>query len=139
MVLLRAHDEALAHRLFAAADVVLVPSRFEPCGLTQLYAMAYGALPLVHHVGGLADTVVDATLESLEDDQATGLAFHRFEAASFCAALRRAQLLWRRPAQWAQVQQRAMAQRFDWDLAAKAYVGLYERALARHSALATLS
>lgn len=138
VVLLRAHDEALAHRLFAAADLVLVPSRFEPCGLTQLYAMAYGALPLVHHVGGLADTVVDATLESLEDDQATGIAFHRFEAAAFEAALRRAHLLWGRPAHWAQVQQRAMAQRFDWDRAAQAYVGLYERALERHSALATL-
>lgn len=138
VVCLRAHDEALAHRIMAAADVVLVPSRFEPCGLTQLYAMAYGALPLVHHVGGLADTVTDASLEALEDDQATGLVFHRFEPAALESALRRAQLLWRRPAQWAQVQQRAMAQRFDWDRAAKAYAALYEHAVARRSALATL-
>jgi len=118
---------------------VLVPSRFEPCGLTQLYAMAYGALPLVHHVGGLADTVVDATLEALEDEQATGFAFYRFDAQAFEAALRRAQLLWTRPAQWAQVQQRAMAQRFDWDRAARAYVALYGQAIARRQALATLA
>jgi starch synthase len=139
VTLLRAHDEALAHRLFAAADVLLVPSRFEPCGLTQLYAMAYGALPLVHHVGGLADTVVDVTLESLEDDKATGFAFYRFEAGAIEAALRRAHLLWSRPAQWAQVQQRAMAQRFDWDRAAQAYGALYERALGHRCALATLT
>lgn len=139
VVLLRAHDEALAHRVFAAADVVLVPSRFEPCGLTQLYAMAYGALPLVHHVGGLADTVTDSTLESLEDDQATGFAFHRFEAGAFEAALRRAHLLWTRPEQWARVQHRAMQQRFDWDLAARHYVALYEQALNRLGALATLA
>ena len=138
VLLLKAHDEALAHRIFAAADLVLVPSRFEPCGLTQLYAMAYGALPLVHHVGGLADTVVDASLESLEDGQATGFAFYRFDAPSMQAALRRAQLLWTRPAQWAQMRQRAMAQRFDWDRAAQAYVALYTQAIARRSALATL-
>lgn len=131
LVLLRAHDEALAHQLFAAADVVLVPSRFEPCGLTQLYAMAYGALPLVHHVGGLADTVQDATLEALEEDQATGFVFHRFEPSDLQAALRRAHLLWRRPEQWFQVQQRAMAQRFDWDRAAQGYAALYERAMSR--------
>lgn len=139
VVLLRAHDEALAHRLFAAADVVLVPSRFEPCGLTQLYAMAYGALPLVHHVGGLADTVQDATLEALEEDEATGFAFHHFDLAALKAALRRAQLLWQWPERWARVQQRAMAQRFDWDRAAQAYGALYEQALARASAVATLT
>jgi len=139
VALLRAHDEALAHQIFAAADMVVVPSRFEPCGLTQLYAMAYGALPLVHNVGGLADTVVDATLEALEDDQASGLAFHRFDAISLEAALRRAQLLWSRPAHWARVQQRAMAQRFDWDRAAAEYVALYRQAVARRSALATLA
>ena len=131
VVLLRAHDEALAHRLFAAADLVLVPSRFEPCGLTQLYAMAYGALPLVHHVGGLADTVHDATLEALQDDQATGFVFHGFERHALEAAMRRAQLLWRRPQDWAQMRQRAMAQRFDWARAAAAYAVLYERALQR--------
>ena len=131
MVLLRAHDEALAHRLFGAADVVLVPSRFEPCGLTQLYAMAYGALPLVHHVGGLADTVRDATLEALEDDEATGLVFHGFSLPALEAALRRAHVLWRKPEQWARVQQRGMAQRFDWALAARAYAALYEHAVER--------
>lgn len=131
MVLLRAHDEALAHRLFGAADLVLVPSRFEPCGLTQLYAMAYGALPLVHHVGGLADTVCDATLEALEEDEATGIVFHRFDLEAIQAALRRAHLLWRRRELWGRVQQRAMAQRFGWDRAARAYAALYEQARQR--------
>lgn len=131
VVLLRAHDEALAHRLYAAADLVLVPSRFEPCGLTQLYAMAYGALPLVHHVGGLADTVCDASLEGLEDGQATGFVFHRFEADAFSGALRRAHLLWQRPEVWRAVQRRAMAQRFDWARAAAAYARLYEGARTR--------
>ena len=72
-------DETLAHTIIAGSDVVAVPSRFEPCGLTQLYALAYGSLPLVHCVGGLADTVVDASLENLADDLATGFVFERFE------------------------------------------------------------
>src|SRR5699024_352419 len=69
-------DEILAHAIIGGADVVLVPSRFEPCGLTQLYAMRYGTLPLVHGVGGLADTVVDADRRALEDDRATGIVFN---------------------------------------------------------------
>ena len=72
-------DETLAHTIVAGSDVIAVPSRFEPCGLTQLYALAYGSLPLVHCVGGLADTVVDASLENLADDLATGFVFERFE------------------------------------------------------------
>ncbi len=139
LVLIKAHDESLAHRLFAAADVVLVPSRFEPCGLTQLYAMAYGALPLVHHVGGLADTVCDASLEALDEDRATGFAFCRFELAALESALRRARLLWSRPEQWARVQACAMAQRLDWDRAAGSYLALYERAIALSGAVAKLS
>src|SRR5258705_8084296 len=66
------YDEAFAHRLIAGADAILVPSRFEPCGLTQMYGLRYGTLPVVRRVGGLADTVVDATEENLRADPATG-------------------------------------------------------------------
>ncbi len=118
-------DEALAHRIFAGVDAVLVPSRFEPCGLTQLYGLAYGALPVVRRVGGLADTVVDATLEDLHEGLATGFVFDDFSAEGLQRALRRALLLWTRPADWQAMQQTAMRQRFGWDGAARAYRALY--------------
>ncbi len=124
-------DEALAHRIFAGSDVVLVPSRFEPCGLTQLYGLAYGALPLVHRVGGLADTVVDASLEDLSSGHATGFAFDRFHPDAYHRALRRAFALWAQPEAWARVRATAMRQRFSWDAAARAYVGIYQGLLGR--------
>jgi starch synthase len=119
------YDEALSHRIFAASDVTLVPSRFEPCGLTQLYALRYGSLPLVRRTGGLADTVVDCTLEDLADERATGFVFERFEAADLTRALRRAFTLWARPRDWRAVRRCAMAQRFGWDTAAASYLALY--------------
>jgi starch synthase len=119
------HDEALAHRLFAGSDVTLVPSRFEPCGLTQMYALRYGSLPLVRRTGGLADTVVDCSLEELADGQATGFVFERFDAGDLQRALRRAFTLWGRPREWRAVQRRGMALRFGWDVAARQYLALY--------------
>lgn len=119
------YDEPLAHRLIAGADVILVPSLFEPCGLTQLYGLAYGTLPLVRHVGGLADTVVDCSLEALDDHSASGFVFHDFSPEALDAALRRAALLYRQPAVWRQMQQTAMAQSHDWASAAKRYASLY--------------
>jgi starch synthase len=119
------YDEALAHRVVAGCDVLMVPSRFEPCGLTQLYALKYGSLPLVRHVGGLADTVVDCSLENLADDTATGFVFEDFEVSDFDAAVRRAFALYGRPAEWRKVQKRAMAQAFGWDLAARRYLEAY--------------
>jgi len=121
------YDEPLAHRIMAAADVVLVPSRFEPCGLTQLYGLRYGALPLVHAVGGLADTVTDCTAETLADHSASGFTFHEFSATDLDSALQRAFALYRRPADWASVQQHAMQLRFDWLVAAQAYTALFQR------------
>ena len=118
-------DEALAHRIFAGSDVTLVPSRFEPCGLTQLYALKYGSLPLVRRTGGLADTVVDCSLEEMADERANGFVFERFDAADMTLALRRAFALWARPRDWSSVRQRAMAQRFGWDTAAASYLALY--------------
>ena len=121
------YDEALSHRLIAGADVILVPSRFEPCGLTQLYGLAYGTLPLVHRVGGLADSVADSSLENLAEDRATGFTFEGFALPGYDAAMRRAFALHARPADLARVQRCAMRQQFSWDVAARQYAALYQQ------------
>jgi starch synthase len=118
-------DETLSHSIIAGSDVVMVPSRFEPCGLTQLYALAYGSLPLVHHVGGLADTVTDASLENLADDVSTGFVFHQFNRVSLVAAIRRAFALKQRRTEWKAVVRRAMTQDFGWEASALRYVDVY--------------
>ncbi len=123
------YDEALAHRIIAGADVILVPSRFEPCGLTQMYGLRYGALPLVHAVGGLADTVTDCSLDAIDDASASGFVFHDFSSDALRGAMRRAFALRRRPADWNAVQGHAMQQRFDWQEPAQAYRALYQRLL----------
>lgn len=120
-------DETLAHRIVSGADVILVPSRFEPGGLTQLYGLKYGTLPLVRRVGGLADTVVDCSLENLASDVATGFVFDRFDDKDYLGALRRAFALWNREKDWKRVQQRAMAQDFGWDASAAKYAEVYTR------------
>jgi starch synthase len=119
------YNESLAHAMMAGADVILVPSRFEPCGLTQLYALRYGALPLVHGVGGLADSVVDASAQNLEAGRATGFVFDEFSTQGLLTALRRAFELHAQPGAWAKVQRTAMQQRFDWGEAAARYAALY--------------
>lgn len=121
------YDEQLAHRLIAASDVIMVPSRFEPCGLTQLYGLKYGTLPLVRRVGGLADTVVDASLENLHEHLATGFVFDQFDAPGIDAAVRRAFALYKRTNEWEDVQTYAMQQQFGWDAAAAQYLALYEQ------------
>lgn len=124
------YDEALAHRLFGAGDVTLVPSLFEPCGLTQMYGLKYGSLPLVHRVGGLADTVVDATLEDMADGRATGFSFEDFDADSYARAVRRAFALYRRPSDWRAVRTSAMGRPADWGSAAARYLAVYAETLA---------
>lgn len=119
------YDEDLAHRIIAGSDVVLMPSRFEPCGLTQLYALRYGSLPLVRRVGGLADTVVDADAVALAEDRATGFAFDGDTPAALRTTLARALELYRQPTLWRQVVHRAMRQDFSWDTAARQYLALY--------------
>ena len=123
------YDEALAHRIIAGADLIAVPSRFEPCGLTQLYGLRYGTLPLVRRVGGLADTVVDADERALAADTATGFAFITADSGSLRAAARRAFALYRDRTRWRKVQQRAMAQNFSWDAAAEKYLELYRETI----------
>ncbi|ATE62537.1 glycogen synthase GlgA [Thauera sinica] len=121
------YDEAFAHRLIAGSDVIMVPSRFEPCGLTQLYGLKYGTLPLVRRVGGLADTVADTRLETLDTD-ATGFVFDDFSAGGLLQAAHRALALYRRAADWRQVQRRAMSRPCGWDVAAARYLALYRQA-----------
>lgn len=128
------YDEALAHRVIAGSDSILVPSRFEPCGLTQLYALRYGSLPLVRAVGGLADTVVDASDAHLANDSATGIAFRDATVGALEGAIDRSVALYRDPAKWRQVMQRAMAQEFSWDVAAQSYLHLYEGVVPRQPA-----
>ncbi len=119
------YDEALAHRIVAGSDVILVPSRFEPCGLTQLYGLAYGTLPLVRRVGGLADTVCDASPQNLAAGAATGFSFGAATADNLQDALVRAFDLWAKPRQWAQVRSVAMQQDFGWGPAARRYLDVY--------------
>ena len=123
------YDEAFAHRLVAGADALLVPSRFEPCGLTQLYALRYGTPPVVRRVGGLADTVIDAG-EGAAGDRGTGFVFAEASAIALDAAIGRAIDAHAQPAQWTAMMRRAMAQDFSWDEAARAYLALYGQIVA---------
>ena len=124
------YDEALAHQLFGAGDVVIVPSLFEPCGLTQMYGLKYGCLPLVRRVGGLADTVVDSALEDLADGTANGFVFERFDTQDYLRAQRRAFALYRRPADWRRVRAAGMRRPAGWSASAAQYIQLYQRAVA---------
>jgi len=121
------YDEPFAHQIFGATDVTLVPSRFEPCGLTQMYGLKYGSLPLVHRVGGLADTVVDCSLEDLAEGRANGFVFNEFNTQALSRAVARAFALYAQPAQWRKVRARAMRQPLGWEQAAGQYLALYQR------------
>jgi starch synthase len=119
------YDEALAHRVYAGCDVMLVPSRFEPCGLTQMYALAYGTLPLVRATGGLADTVVDAGPPEAGGADGTGFVFRGESAAALAECVDRALAWWEHPDAWRALQRRAMRRRFTWEAAARQYAALY--------------
>jgi starch synthase len=119
------YDEALAHRLIAGSDAILVPSRFEPCGLTQLYGLRYGTVPVVRRVGGLVDTVVDASDDAVQADIATGFAFDAATPAALDVAIQRTVALFAKPEAWKQLMLRGMAQDFSWAGAAQKYDALY--------------
>ena len=124
-------DEGLAHLVQAAADIVLVPSRFEPCGLTQLYAQRYGAVPVVRATGGLVDTVVDATPETIRADLATGFVFGPAEPEALVQAVERALDAHADRELWGRLVRRVMARDWSWDSSGREYLRLFERALAR--------
>ncbi len=124
-------NEALAHRIEAGADLFLMPSRFEPCGLNQLYSLRYGTVPIVHATGGLADTV--ETLDPARD-RGTGWAFRHFSVESFVDAMGWALLTWWKfPEAWAAMQQRGMRQDWSWTRSAAAYERVYAEVLGRRA------
>jgi starch synthase len=120
------YDEGLAHLMEAAADVFVMPSRFEPCGLNQMYSQRYGTVPVVRRTGGLADTVIDATPAALADGSATGIVFEHADAGAVGWALGRALELRRRPQAWAALQRNGMRRDFGWGKTAARYVELYQ-------------
>lgn len=119
------YDEPLAHRLLAGADILLHPSRYEPCGLAAIYALRYGVLPLARRVGGTADSIVDATLDNIQAGIATGFLFDEPSADDLIAGMTRALALYRQPILWRQLQSNAMRQDFGWQHSARAYADLY--------------
>lgn len=122
------YNEALAHRIIAGGDIFLMPSRFEPCGLSQMYAMAYGTPPVVRHTGGLADTVTDSTAANLRDGSATGFVFERETPDEFLVAVQRALAGYQTEDTWHTIQRNGMARDFRWQNAAKAYLDVYRAA-----------
>lgn len=121
-----AYDNRLAHKIEAGADIFLMPSRYEPCGLNQIYSLRYGTVPVVRATGGLADTVTDADADPAAG---TGFVFHRYEADAFKDALSRALAAHADRPRWEAIRRRGMEQDFSWDASARAYASLYERAM----------
>ncbi|HLY51512.1 MAG TPA: glycosyltransferase, partial [Steroidobacteraceae bacterium] len=119
------YEEPLAHLLLAGGDILLHPARYEPCGLTQLYAMRYGTLPVVRSTGGLSDTVVDATESNITAGKATGFAFNNIDAGEMLACLNRSLALYQQPLVWRKLQRQAMAQNFGWAESARRYLAVY--------------
>jgi len=121
------YDEQLSHLVQGGADTMLVPSRFEPCGLTQLYGLRYGCVPVVARTGGLADTVIDANEAALSSGVATGFQFSPVDEPSLQNALQRAAALFAEPSQWSKVQLNGMAADVSWDRSATHYANLYKQ------------
>jgi starch synthase len=120
-----AFDEAMAHRIEGGADLFLMPSRFEPCGLNQMYSLRYGTVPLVRATGGLYDTVQDFDAAT---GSGTGFTFEEYSSQALLATLRRALGVYEDRAAWRRMQIAGMEENFSWDAAAREYVKVYKRA-----------
>lgn len=125
------YDEAMSHRMIAGGDAILVPSRFEPCGLTQMYGLRYGTIPVVGLTGGLADTVINASHAGLARGVATGVQFSPVTAESLRSGLTRLCDLYRDRDTWSRMVSNAMAHPVGWDQSARAYAALYARLTTR--------
>ena len=121
------YDEALAHLIEAGADVFLMPSRFEPCGLNQMYSQRYGTLPIVRRTGGLADTVVDTLPSTIANNTATGFMFNEASEGALLEAIKRATILYSFPDIWHKIQVNAMSGDFSWKSSAEQYVDVYSK------------
>ncbi|TAK61087.1 glycogen synthase GlgA [Methylobacter sp.] len=119
------YNETLAHLIEAGADIFLMPSRFEPCGLNQIYSQRYGTIPIVRKTGGLADTVVDTVPESLNNNTATGLVFNEASPGALMEAIKRSLILYSYPKTWKQLQINGMQKDYSWSKSAKQYMSLY--------------
>jgi starch synthase len=123
------YNEALSHRIMAGADIFIMPSRFEPCGLNQMYGLRYGTPPIVRRTGGLADSVCDTTPATLADGTATGFVFDTADSATLLETIERALSSYRKPAQWKKIQSNGMARDLGWDASARAYRDVYRSLL----------
>ncbi len=122
------YSEKLAHLIEGGADMFLMPSRFEPCGLNQMYSLTYGTLPIVHATGGLKDTVIDTNEVTLKNSTATGFVFDSPTPAALCYTVQRALLQYQSPRRWQALQKTAMRQDFSWQQSAQTYLNLYHLA-----------
>ncbi|HUF20960.1 MAG TPA: glycogen synthase GlgA [Burkholderiales bacterium] len=118
-------DEGLSHQIEAGADLFVMPSRYEPCGLNQLYSQRYGTPPVIHATGGLKDSVVDCNAETLAAKTATGFVFSPLSPETLLAACRRGAETWRNKRVWRQLQKNGMARDFTWEASASKYLELY--------------
>jgi starch synthase len=126
------YDDALSHMIFAASDMFIVPSMFEPCGLTQMIAMRYGSVPVVRKTGGLNDSVFDFDDETIPMELRNGFTFLKADEQGFDSALERAfNYYHRKPEVWKQLVQKDMKIDFSWDTSASQYEDIYQRAAAR--------
>ena len=129
------YDEPLAHLIEAGSDIFLMPSRFEPCGLNQIYSLRYGTLPVVRRTGGLADTVVDTGPTTFNAGKATGFIFDAPSSKALYSAVQRALGYYRQPTQWQRLIGTAMAQDFSWHASAQRYLALYQQVTEERSSL----
>ena len=121
-------DESLAHKIEAGADIFVMPSRYEPCGLNQIYSLRYGTVPIVRATGGLYDTI--KPFSPADDEEGVGFIFDKYEPDSFYRACIEALTLFNQPETWQQIMQNGMAKDFSWKFSARKYLELYEKALA---------
>jgi starch synthase len=122
-------DEGLSHLIEAGSDIFLMPSRFEPCGLNQMYSQRYGTPPVVHATGGLIDSVVDCTATTLSQGTASGFVFAKMDAVSLLSTVKRALLCFRDKEAWLLLQRNCMKKDFSWNKSALAYREIYTRLL----------
>jgi starch synthase len=116
-------DERLAHAIEAGVDMFLMPSRYEPCGLNQMYSLRYGTIPIVYATGGLHDSIVDVLRHP---DEGTGFKFYEYTSKKFLKAIESALKMFKETEKWREIQRRGMVQDFSWDRSARAYLDIYQ-------------